>query len=252
MLAEITVALSCAILIGLIYQIRTTRRVDQKLNKLLAPERGIRRIASELDKAARENYRQGEFYQQMLNLLKLDAPIPATRGWAASPDVLLTLITQAEITKPARILDLGSGMSTLVLGKIAPQASIISIDNSADYAAKTRELLATHHIANVEVRVAPLTPHSSGVDWYDLSQFSDIRDIDLLFIDGPPSSQNSKARHPVIAECLSKLSPRAVIVIDDAGREGEREMAELLAQQLPNHRLEFLAHEKITAVLLPR
>jgi predicted O-methyltransferase YrrM len=143
-------------------------------------------------------------------------------------------------------------MSTLVLAKIAPQASIISIDNSPEYAAKTRELLATHSITNAEVRVAPLTPHPYGVDWYDLSQFADISEIDLLFIDGPPSSQGLKARHPVIAECVSKLSSRAVIVIDDAGREGEREMAELLAQQLPNHRLEFLAHEKVTAVLLPR
>jgi hypothetical protein len=147
--AEITLLLSILILVGLAYQIRTTRRVDQKLNKLLAPERGIRRIAAELEKSSRENYRQSEFYSQMLQLLKLDAPIPATRGWAASPDVLLTLITHAVNSKPARILDLGSGMSTLVLGKMAPQASIISIDNSPEYAAKTRALLATHSITNV-------------------------------------------------------------------------------------------------------
>jgi predicted O-methyltransferase YrrM len=253
MRSEITLALSILILIGLAYQIRTSRRIDKKLNKLLVPERNPRIVAQSLEKKMAENYRQSEFYLQLLHILDLKAPIPATRGWAGSPDVLLTLIAEATKSKPARALDLGSGVSTLVLGKIAPQASVISIDNSPEYGAKTRELLDAHQITNVDLRIAPLKPHADGVDWYDLSQFTDIDQIDLLFIDGPPSTENNKrARHPAISVCLPKLSPRAIIVIDDAGREGEREMAELFAQKLPNHRLEFLGHEKITAVLLPR
>ncbi|MEY4035463.1 MAG: hypothetical protein RLZZ311_640, partial [Actinomycetota bacterium] len=46
--------------------------------------------------------------------------------------------------------------------------------------------------------------------------------------------------------------PRAVIVIDDAGRDGEKDMAQEFAKALPSHTLEFLSHEKGTAVLLPR
>ncbi len=60
------------------------------------------------------------------------------------------------------------------------------------------------------------------------------------------------ARHPAIAECLAKLSPRAIVVIDDAGRDGEKDMAHEFAKALPNHTLEFLSHEKGTAVLLPK
>lgn len=142
-------------------------------------------------------------------------------------------------------------MSTLVLAKSAPQAEIISIDNSAEYAGKTKKLLATHGVTNVDVRVAALTPHASGVDWYDLAQISDVSNIDFLFVDGPPGSKNPKARHPAILECISKLNPHAVIVIDDAGREGEKEMAHEFAKLLPSHNLEFLNHEKGTAVLLP-
>jgi predicted O-methyltransferase YrrM len=185
-------------------------------------------------------------------LLDLSAPIPSTRSWAASPDVLLTLLDLAKSAKPSQILDLGSGMSTLVLAKSSPQAKIISIDNSEEFAGKTRKLLDAHGVTNVDLRVAPLTPHASGVDWYDLSQLSDVSNIDLLFIDGPPGSKNPKARHPAIAECASKLSPRAIIVIDDAGRDGEKDMAHEFAKALPSHTLEFLSHEKGTAVLLPR
>ena len=239
------------LLITSIYQIRIVKRVNEKLIKLVSPERDVRRIAKAQSDAAWEHYRQSEFYSQLLRLLDLSAPIPSTRSWAASPDVLLTLLELSQNSKPAHILDLGSGMSTLVLAKSAPQATIISIDNSEEFAGKTKKMLETHGVTNVDVRVAPLKPHASGVDWYDLSKLGDISNIDLLFVDGPPGSKNPKARHPAVTECLSKLNPQAIVVIDDAGRDGEKDMAHEFAKVLPNHRLEFLSHEKGTAVLLP-
>jgi len=162
------------------------------------------------------------------------------------------LMDVAKNSKPSRILDLGSGMSTLVLAVSAPNATVISIDNSAEYAAKTSQLLASHGITNVDIRVAPLTSHASGVEWYDLAKVGDISAIDILFVDGPPGSKNDRARHPALAECLSRLNPRAIVVIDDAGRDGEKDLAHQFAKALPNHRLEFLPHEKGTAVLLPQ
>jgi predicted O-methyltransferase YrrM len=234
------------------YQIRILKRINEKLIKLVSPERDVRRIAKAQSDAAWEHYRQSEFYSQLLRLLDLNAPIPSTRSWAASPDVLLTLLHHAKQSNPKAILDLGSGMSTLVLAKSAPAAKVISIDNSAEFAQKTRQILSLHGVVNADVRVAPLTAHASGVDWYDVSQLADISDIDLLFIDGPPGSKNIRARHPALAECLSKLSPRAIIVIDDAGRDGEKDLAHEFAKALPSHTLEFLSHEKGTAVLLPK
>ena len=234
-----------------IYQIRILKRINEKLLKLIAPERDIRRIGKEIISTSRENYRQSEFYAQLLRLMDFQAPIPATRSWTASPDLLLTLHQHATDFSPKVILDLGSGMSTLVLAKSAPNSKVISIDNSAEYAEKTRALLLLHKISNVELRVAPLTSHSSGVDWYDLSKLKDLPEIDLLFIDGPPGSKNDRARHPALIECLSKLSQRAVVVIDDAGRDGERDLAEEFSKNLPSHKLEYLPHEKVTAVLLP-
>jgi len=133
MLSVIILLVALFILAISFYQIRILKRINEKLIKLVAPERDVRRIAKAQSEAAWENYRQGEFYSQLLRLLDLSAPIPSTRSWAASPDVLLTLLDLAKSSKPARVLDLGSGMSTLVLAKSAPQAEIISIDNSDEY-----------------------------------------------------------------------------------------------------------------------
>lgn len=252
MRSTITLIASVMTLAAVGYQIRVLRRANEKLIKLVSPERDLRKLSKEIERKSQENYRQSEFYAQLLRLLDLKSPIPSTRSWAASPDLLLTLLAHARTSNPKIIVDLGSGVSTLVLAKSAPGATVISIDNSAEYAAKTEKLLESHEVTNVDLRVAPLAPHHSGVDWYDTSAIKDISDIDFLFIDGPPGSKNLKARHPAIEEFIKRLKPRAIIVIDDVSRDGERAMAEEFAELLPTHTLEFLPHEKGTAVLTPK
>ena len=184
-------------------------------------------------------------------LLKFTAPIPPTRGWVASPDLLLTITEIIQVHKPRLAVELGSGVSTLVIAK-AGAKKVISIDNSDEFAGKTRAMLKAHGVRGVEVRVAPLTPHISGLDWYDTSKLGDIKGIDLLFIDGPPGSNNPDSRKPALHELLDRLSPKAVIIMDDVNRPAERELAEAFAQALPNHVLTFLQHEKGTAVISPK
>jgi predicted O-methyltransferase YrrM len=241
-----------ALFILAIYQIRLLRRVSRKLGNLAKPDRDPRAIAKKIREENWQHYRQSEYFAQLISLMDFKAVIPGLRSWAASPDVLLTLVSISKKIKPKVVVDLGSGISTLVLAKTSPNAKIFSIDHLAEFAGKTNLLLEEHQIANVDLRVAPLSPHPSGGDWYSVSAFADIDQIDLLFIDGPPGSKDDKARHPVLAQCLSKLSPGAVIVIDDAGRAGERELAEMFASALPGYELEFLNHEKGTAVLRSR
>jgi predicted O-methyltransferase YrrM len=107
-------------------------------------------------------------------------------------------------------------------------------------------------VRGVEVRVAPLKAHKSGVDWYDTAKLKDLKRIDMLIIDGPPGSKNPDARKPALVELLSKLSPNAIVVIDDVKRDGERQLAELFAKALPRHTLNILSHEKGTAVISPK
>lgn len=245
-------ALLLVSLLFLGYQIRLSRKLGAKLNQLIKSEKELRKSVREVNITARADYRQSESYAQLLNLLALDAPIPPTRGWAASPDVLLTLVHSARSSDVRTIVDLGSGVSTLVLAKAAPQARVISIDNSPEYAAKTQLLLDSHGITNVEIRVAPLAPHASGNSWYETSVFANITEIDLLFIDGPPATADGQARHPAFTELLKKLSAKAVVVLDDAGRDGEKELANKFAAGISTHMVEFLDHEKGTAVIRPK
>ncbi len=238
-----------AIGLGLAYCIRSLRALHQKINTRIAREIAV--STKELKTSMWQSYRQTEAMQQLLSLLKFSAPVPPTRSWAASPDLLLTLAQLVRKHNPKLVVELGSGVSTLVLAK-AGAKKVISIDHSGEFADKTREVLKEHKVRGVEIRVAQLKAHISGVDWYDTAVIKDLKRIDLLIVDGPPGSKNPEARMPARAEFIAKLSPKAIIVIDDVNREGERKLAESFAKALPNHVLTIYPHEKGTAVISPK
>ena len=245
----LSIVLLLAIGLGLAYCIRSLRALHQKINTRIAREIAV--STKELKTSMWQSYRQTEAMQQLFSLLKFSAPVPPTRSWAASPDLLLTLAQLVRKHNPKLVVELGSGVSTLVVAK-AGAKKVISIDHSGEFADKTREVLKEHKVRGVEIRVAQLKAHISGVDWYDTAVIKDLKRIDLLIVDGPPGSKNPEARMPARAEFIAKLSPKAIVVIDDVNREGERKLAESFAKALPNHVLTIYPHEKGTAVISPK
>ena len=236
------------VLLVVLYCAKLLRALHQRVSK---SNQQTQESIKELKELVWHSYRQSEALHQLFALLKFSAPIPPTRSWAASPDLLLTLAELVRTHKPRLVVELGSGVSTLIVAK-AGARKVISIDNSAEFAMKTREMLKAHKVRGVEVRVAPLKAHASGVDWYDTAKLKDLKKIDMLIIDGPPGSKNPDARKPALKELLAKLSPNVVVVIDDVNRIGERQLAEAFAKALPRHTLSILNHEKGTAVISPR
>ncbi|MBU3734177.1 MAG: class I SAM-dependent methyltransferase [Candidatus Planktophila sp.] len=245
------VALALVIL-GLAYCIRSLRALHTKLSKKSEQiSREIHKAAVESKKSSMTAYRQTEAFIQLSNLLQFKAAIPPTRSWAASPDLLLLISETVKKSKPSLVVELGSGVSTLVVAKSGAR-KVISIDNSEEFGGKTRELIREHKARGVEIRIAPLRPYANGGEWYEVSALKDLKKIDLLIIDGPPGSKNPEARYPALKELKDKLSSKATIIIDDVNRDGERKLAEDFAKALPTHTITFFDHEKGTAVISPR
>lgn len=245
-------ALLFLILLGTAYCAKLLRALHAKTSKNFASiSRDVNKISVESKKSSMVAYRQTEAFIQLTNLLDFKAAIPATRSWAASPDLLLTISEIIKKAKPGLVVELGSGISTLVAAKSGAR-KIVSIDNSDSWGAKTVALLKEHKVRGVDVRVAPLRPYANGSDWYDLDAIKDLKKIDLLIVDGPPGSKNPEARYPALQQFKDKLSASAIIIIDDVRRDGERKLAEDFAKALPNHELTILDHEKGTAVISPR
>lgn len=248
----IYICLLVIILLGVAYCARLLRSLHSKVSKSSAAiSRDIAKLMIDNKKSSMTAYRQTQALIQLTQLLDFKSPIPPTRSWAASPDLLLTITEIVRKYRPGLVVELGSGVSTLVAAK-AGARKVVSIDNSDEFGGKTISLLKDHKVRGVDVRIAPLQPYANGFTWYDTSMIKDLKKIDLLIIDGPPGSKNPEARYPALAEFKDKLSAKAVIVIDDVHREGERKLAEDFAKAMPNHQLVILDHEKGTAVISPR
>jgi len=250
---ELVVFIALLVLIALSsYSVLLLRRSAKKLNR--NADRVTKEIKGQTSQIKTELgyvYQQLEALEQLLPLLKLTAPLPPSRGWAASPDFLLSLFETSRTKKPRLVVELGSGVSTLVLAKSGAK-KIVSLDHSLEYGEQTRGMLRNHRVRGVEIRIDDLEKYQGGYSWYSRASLKGIAKIDLLIIDGPPSATNPDARYPALENLLPLLSAKATIMLDDANRADERKLADAFLAALPNHKLRFLYHEKGTAIIEPR
>ncbi len=202
--------------------------------KQLGVVQGARRAVRHWQGHDEIEYRQVEALANLHSLLRPTAPLPSTRGWAASPDVLLYLAQDILTRRPTVVVEFGSGTSSVVMGLALVQAGggrLVSFDHDEQWAQRTRDVVAAHGLGDVvTVAHAPLTPTgSSNADakgrhptWYGGVEVPD--GVGLVFVDGPPSTRDPHARQPVLAAVRPHLLPGAKVVLDDADRSGEREI----------------------------
>lgn len=183
------------------------------------------------------------------------APLPLLGQYAATPDLLATLVSLVKRKHPRVIVELGSGSSTIVCGyalESTSQGKVISFDHEAQYAAETNAALEVHGLSAIAaVQVAPLRETRCGAStwsWYAMN-LEELPLIDLLIVDGPPMTTGRLARYPALPVLWSKLAPGAIIVVDDAARPDETEMVRRWIKEFPGLRMESLPHEKGTVIL---
>lgn len=162
-------------------------------------------------------------------LLGMPKALPAMRGWAGSPDFLLRVAEEILDRKPGIIMECSSGVSTIVSARTAQmngKGYVYSLEHDPAYACKTRDLLAKYQLQDwATVIDAPLVPNSHGTPWYSLDALpKDIPQVDILVVDGPPSSTGKLARYPALPSLKHLFSSNTLLIIDDADRNDEQEM----------------------------
>lgn len=177
-------------------------------------------------------------YAWLQATLRPARPLPPWRGGMARPELLYHLWQEIRRRRPRQALELGSGLSTLVMAMaMAGEGRLTSLEDDAGHASRTRRMLAEHGLqAGVNVVHAPLTRHETGGErlaWYDLAGLDDLRDIDLLFVDGPAGYLRAQSRWPALPLLCGRLAAEALIVVDDMDRPQEQRMLERWLQVYP-------------------
>lgn len=191
--------------------------------------------------------------------LPLDALPKPTEWWPADPRLLLEIARAVRSQRPALIVDIGSGSTTLVAAaccKRFKSGRVIAFDHEAEYAEATRRSIAEHGLQDYATVIhAPLTgvefPGGRG-QWYDPAAFAAVtRPIDLLIVDGPPGSTGPQARYPVAPFLFDRLAGDARIFLDDTHRQDEQQILARIAREYPMFRQTPLETGK-GAVMLSR
>jgi predicted O-methyltransferase YrrM len=178
---------------------------------------------------------------------------PSINDWTASPDLLTEIARQVRKRRPSILLELGSGVSTLVTASVLMRnghGRLYSLDHEADYAVATAvELEQAGLHAFAEVRHAPLAKDSHPSPWYDESAFVDIDTLDLAIIDGPPTDFDPKAREPALEALWPRLAIGGLMIFDDADRPGDRQVIQAWAERCPGAKVMWLPLEKGCALI---
>ncbi len=183
----------------------------------------------------------------MLRSLLDDGPPLSFGDWALGPAALEVMLKLVDgVGAGVSVVECGSGESTIAIGRLLRRLGggrLYSLEHHPAWAAEVRGRIAAEELDEfVELLEAPLSDHPlapPGHGWYELGSLAALpKRIDVLLVDGPPTSATGaeRARYPALAVLGDRLAPGAAVILDDIGREGERWVLERWQAE---HRIKF-------------
>jgi predicted O-methyltransferase YrrM len=166
-------------------------------------------------------------------------------SYSMNPCNIMVVLDLMEELRPLRVVELGCGISTLYAAAWLREyggGRLISFDHDEAWACRCRRHLGRAGLDDlVDLYAVELGRRTaSGTPWYELGAYDqDLRDIDLLIIDGPPAGEHPMARLPALAYFRDRLSANAAVFLDDGGREGERQIVKRWTAECPDLRVAF-------------
>lgn len=167
----------------------------------------------------------------LISGLHLNIP-PVFTEWTIDSDLLKIIIDDIYNKKyNINILELGTGLSTIVLSKILNKLNngkLYSIENDRIFYEKTKKLLELNKLDNIcDLFFSPLEDvYINGIKWtwYNIYFLSKVNNIDILIIDGPPAYIQKMSRFPALPILIDKLNYNISIYLDDGNREDEKKI----------------------------
>lgn len=198
-----------------------------------------------------------ESFLQLQRLVPVSLPMPRPGTWAASEDLLLWLAGYVLEHRPALIVDLGSGQSSVWMAAAMRAAGydgrVVGVDHEGQFAEATRDLGRRQGVSDwLTVVEAPLTEQDiegRHALWYDPAALQDLRHVDLLCVDGPPGQGNPQARWPALPFFRDRMVPGGRVILDDMIRQDEQAILEDWVGRYPGIAVQSLEFEKGAAVL---
>lgn len=237
---------------------RMSEHWNRERGELTAARAQVTTLGRRITADRRQQLAQIQAVQNLYAILPIRHRMPAAGpGWSVSPDYLLLVVSLLQQHRPATIVELGSGVSTVwtaaALHEFGIEARMVSIDHDARYASVTQDALATAALEKVvEIRHVPLVDLRVGGQmfrWYDPAALADVDSCDLALVDGPPGELQPRSRYPALPVLADRMRPGAQLLLDDYLRADEQQIVSDWLVQHPGWTVQELALEKGAALL---
>lgn len=142
--------------------------------------------------------------------------------WSLGEDAFAAILREVGPGPVTRVLEFGSGASSVRLALNWPHAEVLSIDHDPKYAAATRELATQYDTTNLRVEVRPLGWKLRAGGLYQSYQDGPLPEsLDVVLVDGPPQ-QTRRGREACLHMVATRLVVGGVVFLDDCQRPEER------------------------------
>ncbi|MDZ4149256.1 MAG: class I SAM-dependent methyltransferase [Flavobacteriaceae bacterium] len=178
--------------------------------------------------------------QPLLNGL----PYLPFNGGALRPICLAYILNEIIINQRRMILELGSGLSTILMARLIKinnlKAKIISVENNYNWSIIIKNYLEKEdllqYVEIIRADLKTLDTKLGQVQWYDYSLVSKSTTgckFDFVIIDGPNANTETikYSRVPALFKFKDKLEEDYCIVLDDSNRKGEQEIIRLFRNE---------------------
>jgi predicted O-methyltransferase YrrM len=163
---------------------------------------------------------------------------------ALRPYSLAFLLNEVIINGRKNIIEFGSGISTILLGRLLKingiDATVKSIDQSKEWVALLNDLIHKEDLGKiVEVVYIPLEKRNEkegSPHWYTKSIIDGLfktASFDMVVVDGPTAFEKEIewSRYFALPFIQQRLAHNYVILLDDANRGGEKKVLQAWAQE---------------------
>jgi predicted O-methyltransferase YrrM len=139
-------------------------------------------------------------------------------GYSADPEFLEESLRRVA-AGPGTVLECGSGLSTVLMAIVgrATNTRIWSLEHNVGWFARVRSVLNRFRLRGTHLILSPLRSYGDFM-WYEPPWSKLPHRFDLVICDGPPE-ETSGGRFGLVPLIRSRLSPGAVLLVDDAATE---------------------------------
>ncbi|WP_022948510.1 class I SAM-dependent methyltransferase [Methylohalobius crimeensis] len=249
------ILISIQIYIGLKLKYRFCDQ-DRRFEKI---ESKLLKATAKQDNLANLIHEKSVEIQNSSSLLALDLNYPVFFGdWSIDSHLAKFIVQHLSIHKPKCILEIGSGSSTILIGKIAKilgySPKHIAIDHDIKYLEATKVNAKLNNLNNdIDFIHLPLEKinlsNKEFVYYKNLPKSLIDNRPDLIIVDGPPANTCKHARLPALPIIYNYISDNAVIVLDDYCRQEEKEIVDQWMNQYHDFDLETIQQGHQCAIL---